>query len=96
MIVGLTGVTNAQVLTVTATGVTNGTDVLPSLGVNVGFLIGDTSNSRSVTATDVTQTKVASGAPITGANFRTDVNHSGATNASDVGAVKLASGTGLP
>jgi hypothetical protein len=96
MIVGLTGVTNAQVLTVTATGVTNGTDVLPSLGVNVGFLIGDTSNSRSVTGTDVSQTKLASGAPLTGANFRTEVNHTGAINATDVSAVKLASGTAVP
>jgi hypothetical protein len=96
MIVGLSGVTNAQVLTVTATNVTNGTNVVPSVDVNIGFLIGDTSNNRSVSATDVSQTKLASGAPITGANFRTDVTHSGVTNSSDVSTVKLASGTGLP
>jgi hypothetical protein len=96
MIVNLTGVTNMQVLTVTATGVTNGTDVIPSVGVNVGFLIGDTSSSRNVNATDVSQTKLASGGALTGANFRTDVNHNGAINATDVSAVKLASGTATP
>jgi hypothetical protein len=96
MTVRLTGVTNGQVLTLTATNVTAGTNVIPSVDVNVGFLIGDTTGSRSVNATDVSQTKGASGAPLTGANFRTDVTHSGVTNSSDVSTVKVSSGTALP
>lgn len=96
MTVGLTGVTNAQVLTIRATNVTDGSRIIPSVDVNVGFLIGDTSNSRNVNATDVSQTKIASGAALTGANFRTDVNHNGAINATDVSTVKLGSGTALP
>jgi hypothetical protein len=93
MTVRLTGVTNGQVLTLTATSITDGTNVVPSVDVNVGFLIGDTTGSRNVNATDVSQTKVASGAPLTGANFRTDVTHSGVTNSSDISTVKAASGT---
>jgi photosystem II stability/assembly factor-like uncharacterized protein len=96
MTVRLTGVTNAQVLTLTATNITDGINMIPSVDVNVGFLVGDTTGSRNVNATDVSQTKAASGVALTGANFRTDVTHSGVTNSSDIGTVKLASGTALP
>jgi photosystem II stability/assembly factor-like uncharacterized protein len=97
MIVSLTGVANQQVLTLTASGVTdvNG-NVLDPVSIPVGFLKGDTNGNRAVSASDVAQTKAQSGAPVTGMNFRQDVNVSGAINASDIAFVKSASGTSIP
>jgi hypothetical protein len=97
MIVSLTQVANQQVLTLTASGVTdiNG-NVLSPFSAPVGFLIGDTNGNRAVNASDVGQTKAQSGAPASGANFREDVNASGAINASDLVFVKSAAGTSIP
>jgi hypothetical protein len=64
--------------------------------VAAGFLIGDTNGNGSVNATDIGQTKSASGETLTTANFRTDVSASGAVNATDIGIVKSSSGTALP
>jgi hypothetical protein len=47
-------------------------------------------------ATDVSAAEAQSGAPVSNANFRTDVLANGAINASDVSIVKLHSGEGLP
>ena len=58
-------------------------------------LIGDTSGNGSVTGTDVSQTKLQSGVPLTGANFCEDVNLSGGISSSDVSIVKLHSGPGI-
>jgi hypothetical protein len=96
MIIPLTGVTNAQVLTVTASCVTDGTNVIPSVDVNVGFLLGDTTGNRSTNSSDVSQTKAQSGTVAGAGNFRTDVTHSGAINSSDVASVKATSGTAVP
>jgi hypothetical protein len=96
MTIPLSGVSNAQVLTVTVAGATNGTNTLASVDVNVGFLIGDTTSSRGVNSTDVVQTKGQVGAPVTGANFRTDVSANGTITSTDVSEVKVASGTSIP
>jgi hypothetical protein len=42
------------------------------------------------------QTKAQSGQVATGANFRTDVNVSGAVTAADIGLVKSNAGAALP
>jgi hypothetical protein len=63
----------------------------------MAVLVGDTSNSGSVNATDVGQTKATSGQTVDASNFRRDVNVSGSSiNASDIGLVKASSGTSLP
>jgi hypothetical protein len=93
MTVPLTGVGNAQTLTLTVNNV-NGT--LPSASVNVGFLIGDTNNDHSVNAADIGQTKSQSGVALTSSNFREDVNLDGNINSSDIGLVKSESGTSIP
>ena len=62
----------------------------------MGVLLGDTSGNGTVNATDVSQTKLQSGQPVTSANFREDVNANGSINATDVSSVKLKSGTSLP
>lgn len=54
------------------------------------------SGNAFVNATDVSAAKTQSGAPVSNANFRTDVNANGTINASDVSTVKSHSGEGLP
>ena len=95
IIVNLTGVTNAQRLTLALFGASDGTNTA-DLSVQMGVLLGDTNGNGSVNASDVSQTKLQSGNPVTASNFRADVNTNGAINASDVSTVKLASGTALP
>jgi hypothetical protein len=93
MTVNLTGVANAQTLTVTLSGVTDEfSQVLPDTPVSVNMLIGDTSGNGVVNATDVAQTKGQVGQLVTSSNFRTDVNASGLINATDVAIVKAHSG----
>ena len=94
--IDLSAVANAQTLSVTLSGVTAGAStgnvVLP-----MTILLGDTTGNGSVTASDVAQTKAASGQMVSAANFQMDVTASGgAINASDLAMVKAQSGTALP
>ena len=93
MTVPLTGVTNAQTLTLTVSNV-NG--LLPSASVNASFLTGDTTADGSVNSADIGQTKSQSGSPVSGSNFREDVNIDGSVHSADIGLVKSKSGTALP
>jgi hypothetical protein len=96
VIVPLSGVDNEQVLTLHLEDVTDGTDTI-DVDVNIGFLIGDTTNTRTVNASDVSQTKSFSGTAVTtSALARIDVNVSGIINASDTVVVKASSGTAAP
>ena len=96
-IVNLTGVSNAQRVTVTLTTVrdTAGdrTDTLP---VIMGVLLGDTTANGFVNSGDVSQTQSQSGQPVTEANFRQDVTANGFINSADVSIVQSKSGTSLP
>ena len=93
--VNLTGVTNAQTISVTLSNVNDGatTETIP---IPMGILIGDTGGNGTVNATDVSQTKAQAGHAITSSNFREDVNGNGSINASDVSLVKSRAGTALP
>jgi hypothetical protein len=93
--VNLTGVTNAQKITVTLGSVNDGTNI-GDVPISMGVLAGDTNESATVSAADVSQTKAQSGQAVTGSNFREDVNFNGAITAADVGLVKASTGTGLP
>lgn len=94
--VDLTGVADAQRITVTLLGVNDGTNT-NDVAVRMGVLVGDTNGNGSVSATDVSQVKAAaSTGTVTGSNFRTDVNVSGNINATDVSIVKSKSGASLP
>ena len=96
MTVNLTGVANAQVLTVSANGVTDQfLQVLPNTSVTAKMLIGDTTGNGSVNSSDVGETKLQTGQPVSSSNFRDDVTVSGDINSSDVGLVKLHSGEGV-
>ena len=94
--VNLAGVANAQRITVTLAGLSNGSTT-GDLGVPMGLLTGDTNASGTVTASDIGQVKSQSGQPVSNGNFRLDVTASGGNiNASDIGLVKSRSGTQLP
>jgi hypothetical protein len=94
--INLSGVTNAQSLTVTLRSVSEGSN-LGDVAIPFRVLVGDTSGNGSVTASDIGQVKGQSGQPVTASNFRSDVNFSGGSiNASDISFVKARSGTQLP
>ena len=95
VIADLTGVANAQKITLTLTNVNNG---LSTMAVNVpmGVLLGDTSGNGIVNATDVSQTKSRSGQAIDASNFRSDVNLNNSINGTDVSTIKSKVGTALP
>jgi len=97
MTVNLTGVADVQKITVTLTGVTNNTaQVLPNTPVSMNMLIGDTGGNKTVSASDVAQTKAQSGVAVTGANFREDVAVNGSIGAADIALVKSSSGHSVP
>jgi hypothetical protein len=96
MLVNLTGVTDQQRLTITATNVTAVSGVLNSVNFGMGFLVGDTTRNGLVNASDVSQTKLQSGAILSQSNCPNDVTINGAINAADVSLVKLRSGSALP
>lgn len=93
--VNLTGVTNAQRLTVTLLSVNDGTTT-GDVSIPMGVLAGDVNGNATTNATDVAMTKSQAGQPVTAANFRDDVNANGSINATDVASVKASAGTMLP
>ncbi len=94
--VNLTGVGNAQTLTVTVSGMTDEFgQVLADTSVQVSMLIGDTNGNGSVSASDISQTKSQSGQSTTGGNFREDLNVNGGISSSDISLVKAHSGEGV-
>ncbi len=95
--VNLTGVTNAQYLTVTLNGTLDSMGNSGNVvGPRMGVLIGDTTADTFVNSGDIAQTKSQSGQFVTGSNFRSDVNVDGNLNSADIGLVKSKSGTALP
>jgi len=96
-IVNLTGVTNAQVTTVSVNGVTDSTGNFSSaVPGSLSVLVGDTNNDRTVNSADIAQTKSQSGHSVNAPNFREDVTADGFINSADIGLVKSKSGTALP
>lgn len=89
MTVNLTGVTNAQTVSLMLHNVTdNSARVMADTAVSVNMLAGDTNGNGSVNASDVTQTKSRIGQTVDATNFRSDVNANGTINAGDVSSVK--------
>jgi hypothetical protein len=93
--VNLTAISNAQTITITLTGVSNGGGT-SDVSVRMGILIGDTNANGVVNASDVSQTQSESGHALTTSNCRTDVATNGSINSTDVSFVQSMSGTGLP
>ena len=91
----LTGVTNAQTITLTLSGVDDGT-TSGDVTVPMAVLVGDTTIDGSVNSSDISQTKSQSGQSVSASNFRQDVTANGSINSSDISLVKSKSGTALP
>jgi hypothetical protein len=93
----LTGVTNAQYVTVTLTNVVDvAGNTASSVSATMGALFGDTTGNGVVNSSDIAQTQSQSGQPLTASNCREDVITNAAINSSDIAAVQSQSGTGLP
>jgi CHRD domain/Divergent InlB B-repeat domain/Putative Ig domain/Dockerin type I domain len=67
-----------------------------NVATSIGFLFGDVTNSRRVTAADIAAVKAAGSQSLSGANFRSDVNLNGTFTSIDISAVKSRAGQVLP
>ena len=96
-IVDLSGVPNAQYVTVTLNGVHDDSGgVNAGVSATMGVLIGDTNADGFVNSADISQTKSQSGATVTSLNSREDINADGFIDSADISLVKSKSGTALP
>ncbi len=94
--VNLTGVANAQTITLTLFGVSDGVHT-NDVSVALSVLVGDVSASGSVTDTgDLPQVQGQSGQAVTKANFREDVTANGFIGTADISLVESKLGTVLP
>ena len=93
--VNLSGVTNAQTITITLADVNDGTNI-NDVQAKMSVLIGDATSNGAVNSSDIALTQSQSGQPVTAENFREDVTVTGSINSSDVALVQSRSGTGLP
>jgi hypothetical protein len=93
--INLTNVSNAQTITIHLIGVTAGSSS-GNVDIPMSVLLGDTTASKTVNASDISQTKAQSGTAASNSNFRTDVTINGVINSSDISTVKSKSGTGIP
>ncbi|MDQ6654478.1 MAG: dockerin type I domain-containing protein [Chloroflexota bacterium] len=96
-IVNLTGVANAQNVTVSLTNVTDMFgNTSASVAATVGVLLGDTNADRFVNGGDSIQIRNRAGQATDGTNFRSDVNLDGFINSGDTVIVRARSGTSIP
>src|ERR1700730_2889490 len=96
-IVNLTGVANAQVITISLSNVSDSAGNFSSaVSVPMGILIGDVNGSRRVDAADVSSVRQQTLQPITSSNFREDINVSGRIDAADVSIARQQTLTALP
>ena len=85
VLVTLSGIPDNKRVTVTLDNV-NG--VSNPFVVSLGFRLGDTNNSGTITGTDVSSVKARAGQAVNSTSARYDLNTSGVVTASDISAVK--------
>jgi hypothetical protein len=96
-IVNLTGVTNAQRITVSLTNVSDSTgNFSANVPITMGVLVGDVNGSRRVDSSDVTLVRQQALQTITPANFREDIDASGRIDSEDVTTARQQALTSLP
>jgi hypothetical protein len=96
-IITLSGVTNAQTITVTLSSVSDSSaNFSSSISASMRVLVGDTTADGAVNSSDIAQTQSQSGQSVTTSNFREDVTANGLINSSDIALVQSKSGTALP
>ena len=95
--VSLTGVANAQELTISLTNVVDTAGSNSSaVPVTFGVLLGDGNADENVNSGDVTQTRNRSGQATSATNFRSDFNLDGTINSGDATVVRSRSGQFIP
>jgi hypothetical protein len=96
-ILTLTGVANAQYVTVAASNVTSEDGQTGGTGsVRVGFLVGDVSGNRVVTLSDLLQVNAVLAQSVTAGTFLRDINLSGTLSLADLLTVNANLAQGLP
>lgn len=91
----LKNVSNAQTITVTLAGVSDGTRT-NDISVEMGVLFGDTTGDGVVNSGDITQTRRQSGQVTTESNKRIDLSADGVIDSGDITLVRRQSGAALP
>lgn len=87
IIIPLSGVADGQYVTVSLANVASASSAGGTGSVRIGFLFGDTNQSRQVTLADVGVVNAAQLQALTNANFLLDVNHDGKLTVADKGLV---------
>jgi hypothetical protein len=96
-IVNLTGVANAQVITVSLTNVTDSMgNFSPAIARSMGVLLGDVNASGLVDGNDVSAVQSHTRQSVNNMNFRYDVNTSGLIDGNDVSITQGQTRTSLP
>ncbi|MCY7387531.1 MAG: M12 family metallo-peptidase, partial [Burkholderiales bacterium] len=93
VIVTIPNIADATRVSVSISGVNGSTQ---AYSISLGFLLGDVTNSRVVSASDVNRVKARSGRTTSASNYKFDINTNGSISASDVLLLKSRSGTVLP
>jgi hypothetical protein len=94
--VNLTGVTNAQYITVTLLGVTDAAGNAGTVSGTMGVLVGDVNTTGSVDGNDVSAVQWQTRHPVDSTNFRDDVNATGSIDGNDVSLTQSKTRTSLP
>jgi len=94
--VNLTGVANAQTITITLVGVNDGCSNIFNVGAPMGVLLGDVNASRDVDSADVFLVRQQTLHNVTNSNFRDDLNLSGDIDSADVFIARKQTLTSLP
>jgi len=92
--VNVSGVADAQMITIRLNGVNNGA-TSGDVTLRMGTLIGDRNGDRTVNVSDALQTRNQSGQATDGSNFRSDMNADGVVNSGDTTIVRSRSGAFL-
>jgi hypothetical protein len=93
--INLTGIANAQNITIILASVSDGSNS-GDVSIPMSILLGDVNGNGVVSNTDVAALKSQVAAPVTSSNFRNDVNANGVISNSDVSTSKAQVGTSLP
>jgi Tol biopolymer transport system component len=96
MIVPLTGVANAQYVTVSASGVKSSLGGNANVATRIGFLLGDVNQNRTVTVSDLGQVNAQIAQVVGPGNYLKDVNASGTLTVADKGFVNTQITRALP
>jgi hypothetical protein len=86
--VNLTGVTNANYITVALRNVSDTAGHIGDVATTMGALLGDVNASGVVTSGDTNLCKAQALQTVTASNFRNDINASGAVTTGDVNLIK--------